>query len=62
MVRVDIHDTYAEQLGESNMEALPVYKKRLLGFSKSLFNVAVRLEHVDWNKGTFNSTGKKHNR
>ena len=25
--------------------------------NKSVFNVAVRLEHVDWNKGTFKSTG-----
>lgn len=62
MVRVDIPETYTEQFGRKQHGGFidiiqPVYKKPLLGFSKSVFNVAVRLEHVDWNKGIFNSTG-----
>jgi len=63
VVRVDIPATYTEQFGRKQhggfMDIVqPVYRKPLLGFSKSVFNVAVRLEHVDWNKGTFFSTGK----
>lgn len=62
MVRVDIPDTYTEQFGRRQHGGFidivqPVYKKPVLGFDKSVFNVAVRLEHVDWNKGTFKSTG-----
>src|SRR4051812_22430003 len=63
VIRVDIPDTYTEQFGRKQhggfMDIVqPIYRKPLLGFSKSVFNVAVRIEHVDWNKGTFNSTGK----
>ena len=62
IVRVDIPDTYTEQFGRKQHGGFidivqPVYKKPLLGFDKSVFNVALRLEHVDWNKGTFKSTG-----
>ncbi len=59
MVRVDIPDTYTEQFGRKQHGGFidivqPVYKKPVLGFDKSVFNLAVRLEHVEWNKGTFN--------
>jgi hypothetical protein len=63
IVRVDIPDTYTEQFGRKQHGGFidivqPVYRKPLLGFSKSVFNAAIRLEHVDWNKGTFKSTGQ----
>jgi hypothetical protein len=61
-VRVDIPDSYTEQFGRKQHGGFidivqPVFKKSLLGFEQSVFNVAVRLEYVDWNKGTFKSTG-----
>ncbi len=62
VIRVDIPETYTEQFGRKQHGGFidivqPVYKKPVLGFDQSVFNVAVRLEHVDWNKGTFKSTG-----
>ena len=61
-VNVDIPDSYTEQFGRKQNGGFidivqPVYKKPILGFDKSVFNVAVRLEYVDWNKGSFKSTG-----
>ena len=35
----------------------PVYKHRLLGFDRSVINLACRLEYVDWNVGKFSETG-----
>ena len=29
----------------------------MFGFEKAVLNAALRLEYVDWNKGTFKSTG-----
>ena len=61
-VNVDIPDTYTEQYGRKQHGGFvdivqPVYKKPVLGFDHSVFNIALRLEYVDWNKGTFKSTG-----
>lgn len=61
-VSVNIPDTYTEQYGRKQQGGFvdivqPVLKQPLFGFDKSVFNVAVRLEYVDWNKGTFKSTG-----
>jgi hypothetical protein len=63
IVSVDIPDTYTEQFGRRQHGGFldlvqPVLKKPLLGFSRSVINVAARLEYVDWNKGTFKSTGE----
>jgi len=62
IVRVDIPDTYTEQFGRKQHGGFidivqPVYRKPVLGFNNSVFNLALRFEHVDWNKGTFKSTG-----
>jgi len=62
IVRIDIPDTYTEQFGRKQHGGFidivqPVYKKPILGFDKSVLNLALRFEHVDWNKGTFKSTG-----
>ncbi|MES2649368.1 MAG: outer membrane beta-barrel protein [Bacteroidota bacterium] len=61
-VHVDIPATYTEQFGRKQNGGFidlvqPVFKKPIFGFDKSVFNVAVRLEYVDWNKGNFKSTG-----
>ena len=61
-VNVNIPETYTEQFGRKQQGGFldivqPVYKRPVFGFDRSVFNVAVRLEYVDWNKGTFKSTG-----
>jgi len=61
-VNVDVPETYSEQFGEKQQGGFidfvqPVLKKPMFGFEKAVINVALRLEYVDWNKGTFKSTG-----
>ncbi len=61
-INVDVPDTYTEQFGEKQQGGFidfvqPIFKKRVLGFEKSVINAAIRLEYVDWNKGKFISTG-----
>lgn len=62
MVNVDIPPNYTEQFGRKQHGGFidivqPVYNKPVMGFEKSVFNIALRLEYVDWNHGTFKSTG-----
>ncbi len=62
MVQIDLPANYTEQFGRKQHGGFidivqPVYQKPLIGFNKSVINAAVRLEYVDWNKGTFKSTG-----
>ncbi|OQP54519.1 hypothetical protein A4H97_21330 [Niastella yeongjuensis] len=61
-VHVDVPDTYTEQFGRNQQGGFvdivqPVIKKPMMGFEKAVLNVALRLEYVDWNKGSFKSTG-----
>jgi len=61
-VHVDVPDTYTEQFGRKQQGGFvdivqPVLKKPMMGFENAVLNLAVRLEYVDWNKGTFKSTG-----
>jgi hypothetical protein len=61
-VHVDVPDTYTEQFGRKQQGGFvdvvqPVIKKPMMGFENAVLNLAVRLEYVDWNKGTFKSTG-----
>jgi hypothetical protein len=61
-VHVDVPDTYTEQFGRKQHGGFvdvvqPVLKKPMMGFEKAVLNLAVRLEYVDWNKGSFKSTG-----
>ncbi len=61
-VNVDVPETYTEQFGKKQQGGFidfvqPVWKKPILGFNRSVINVALRLEYVDWNKGKFKSTG-----
>ncbi len=63
-VRVDVPDTYTEQYGRKQQGGFvdlvqPVIKKPMMGFENAVLNVALRLEYVDWNKGSFKSTGGK---
>ena len=61
-VNVDIPETYTEQFGSKQLGGFidfvqPIVQKPLFGFEKSVINMAVRLEYVDWNNGKFKSTG-----
>lgn len=61
-INLDIPDTYTEQFGRKQQGGFidivqPIFSRPFFGFEKSVFNAAVRLEYVDWNKGKFASTG-----
>lgn len=61
-VRVDVPETYSQQFGQKQIGGFidivqPVVRNNILGFERSVLNVALRAEYVDWNKGTFNETG-----
>ncbi len=61
-VHVDVPDTYTEQYGSRQQGGFvdivqPVWKRPMLGFENAVLNAALRLEYVDWNRGTFKSTG-----
>lgn len=61
-VKVNVPETYTEQFGRQQQGGFidivqPVYKAPVFGFEKAVVNAALRLEYVDWNKGSFKSTG-----
>lgn len=61
-VSVDVPDTYTQLYGEKQTGGFvdivqPILKKEMLGWKKASLNVALRLEYVDWNVGTFKETG-----
>ena len=61
-VNIDIPATYTEQFGRKQQGGFvdmvhPIVKKPWFGFESSVLNAAVRFEYVDWNIGTFKSTG-----
>lgn len=61
-VRVDVPESYSQQFGSRQQGGFldivqPVLRGRMLGFEKSVLNLALRLEYVDWNTGRFRETG-----
>ena len=63
-VNVDIVETYTEQFGRNQQGGFidivqPIIKKPMFGFENAVLNAAIRFEYVDWNKGSFKSTGGK---
>jgi hypothetical protein len=61
-VKVDVPETYTEQFGRRQQGGFidlvqPIVRRSMFGFEKAVLNAAVRLEYVDWNRGTFKSTG-----
>ncbi len=61
-VRLDVPDTYSQQFGNKQVGGFvdivqPLMKGRIFGIEKSVINVAVRGEYVDWNAATFDETG-----
>ena len=62
-VNIDVPSTFTQQFGEKQKGGFvdivqPVLNGNLFGFDKATFNVAMRLEYVDWNDGTFRETGE----
>lgn len=60
---IDVPPNLAELFGERQWGGhldlvLPVLRRRMLGMRDATVNVALRLEHVDYNIGRFSSTGR----
>lgn len=61
-IRVAVPASYSQQFGNKQHGGFvdlvqPIHKGRILGFDKAALNVALRIEYVDWNVGTFQETG-----
>jgi hypothetical protein len=61
---IDVPPNLAELFGHRQWGAhldfvMPVLRRRMLGMPNATLNVALRLEHVDYNVGTFSSTGRR---
>ena len=59
---VDVPNTFTQQYGNKQRGGFvdivhPLLKRTILGFEKSVLNLALRLEYTDYNVGTFNETG-----
>ncbi len=62
-VNLDVPSTFTQQFGEKQKGGFvdivqPVLNGNLFGFENATFNLAMRLEYVDWNDGTFRETGE----
>jgi len=60
-IQVDVPETFSQQFGTKQLGGFmdivqPVLQKNIFGFDRSVINAAVRLEYVDWNRGTFQET------
>ena len=61
-VNVDVPDTYSQQFGSHQSGGFidfvqPILRRNVFDFERSVVNVALRCEYVDWNRGTFKETG-----
>jgi hypothetical protein len=61
-IHVDVPSTYTQQYGSAQQGGFmdivqPVYTHSMLGWENATFSLALRLEYVDWNVGTFTETG-----
>lgn len=62
-INVEVPQNHAFQFGSKQQGGFidivqPVYKKPILGFPNSVFNIACRIERVDFNVGKFKETGE----
>lgn len=61
-VKVNVPTSFTQQYGNKQRGGFidivqPILKKKIFGWEKATFNLACRLEYVDWNVGKFTSTG-----
>jgi hypothetical protein len=62
-VNVDVPENYSQQYGSKQYGGFvdlvqPILKRKILGWDDAVFNIACRLEYVDWNVGSFIETGE----
>lgn len=60
---IDVPETFTQQFGDEQrgffLDVIqPIWKRRLLEWDKATFNLAARLDYVDWNVGEFVGTGE----
>jgi hypothetical protein len=60
-VNVDVPETYTQQYGDKQKGVFidivqPILKRKIFDWEKSVLNLAVRFDYVDWNDGKFNET------
>lgn len=63
-IRVDVAPTYIQLYGRRQQGGFvdivhPLYKGDVLGIQRSVINLALRAEYVDWNRGRFAETGER---
>ena len=59
-VREDLAELFGERQWGGHVDVVvPVWQPRFLGLQDAALSVALRLEHVDYNVGTFSSTGRR---
>lgn len=63
LARIDVPESLVEVFGDEQhggfVEVIvPVYQTKLFGLDDAVLNANVRLEHIDYNVGTFASTGE----
>ncbi|MBL4670053.1 MAG: hypothetical protein JKY30_12435 [Flavobacteriales bacterium] len=61
-INIDVAETFTQQFGNKQRGAFvdivqTVLKKEMFGWKEATFNIAARLDYVDWNIGTFKETG-----
>jgi hypothetical protein len=61
-VYVNVPASYSQQFGSRQYGGFidfvqPVLRRKMFDFNHAVLNLALRLEYVDWNVGTFNETG-----
>jgi hypothetical protein len=60
-ISIDVPETYTQQYGNKQQGFFldivqPILKRKILDWEKASLNLALRLDYVDWNLGTFNET------
>lgn len=60
-ISVDVPETYTQQYGNKQQGFFfdivqPILKQKVLDWEKATLNLALRIDYVDWNVGTFNET------
>lgn len=61
-IKLNVPTTFTQQYGNKQQGGFldivqPLIRKKMLGWPNATLNLACRFEYVDWNKGTFTSTG-----
>ncbi|MGB0882912.1 MAG: hypothetical protein ACPGSO_08150 [Vicingaceae bacterium] len=59
---IDVPETYTQQFGNKQRGFFidvvqTIFKRKILDWENASFNLAARLDYVDWNIGTFKETG-----